>query len=192
MEIPERIVSSTQYRQIPQNQIIISTLFRRVGLKRVEIKGNSIIDDQALIRGDLSAIVVGEGTHVCENVVIHPSIIGDNTNTMQFPEKTSIGKCSFLGKNSIIYSLSVGNYVYIGENCVLDQKSIVHNNVKILDNSYVPKEMVLIEGGIYGGNPVQYLGNVSESHQQFMEYFCSEYKKKLVIKPGGASGAKKK
>ena len=72
---------------------------------------NILIEDNVVLRGDLAMIVVGRDTILGENVIVHPSL---NSNVQPFEYKNlSIGSYCFIGKNSIISSFKIGNYVYI-------------------------------------------------------------------------------
>jgi hypothetical protein len=57
----------------------------------------------------------------------------------------------------------------------------VGDNVKILDNTYVPCDMVLLEYGIYEGYPARLVGRLDEQHEKYMEFFCNDYYDKLII-----------
>ena len=148
-------------------------------MTQIKLNENILIEDNVILRGDLGPIVIGRDSILCENVVIHPSL---NGTVEPFEYKSlNIGCCCFIGKNSIISSLKIGNHVYVGENCILSDRTRVGDNVKILDNTYVPSDMQLIENGIYGGYPAQLVGTLNEQNSKLMEFFCNDYFDKLII-----------
>ena len=180
MELPERIKTSHEYRLIETEKIKLSTLARSVKASQIKVKESNIIEDNAILRGDLALISLDKFVIFCENVVIHPSL--NNINAPYEYRPLNIGRYTFIGKNSIISSLKIGEHVYIGENCILSDRTKIENNVKILDNTYVPSDMELVEYGIYGGYPAKLVGYLDSQFTQYMEYFCNEYFDKLVIK----------
>ena len=179
MELPEKIKSAHEYRLIPKERIKISNLFHSVKMNAIKVKEKDILEDNVILRGDLAQISLDKMVILCENVVIHPSLNSANAPYEYRP--INIGKYTYIGKNSIISSLKIGEHVYIGENCILSDRTKIENNVKILDNTYVPSDMELVEYGIYGGYPAKLVGNVEQQFTQYMEYFCYEYFDKLVI-----------
>ena len=180
MELPERIKSSHEYRLIPREQIKISNLFHSVRMNQIKVKEKDILEDNVIIRGDLALVSLDKMVILSENVVIHPSL--NNPNPPYEYRPLSIGKYTFIGKNSIISSLKIGDHVYIGQNCILSDRSKIESNVKILDNTYVPSDMQLVEFGIYEGYPAKLIGYSDNQYTQFMEFFCNDYFDKLVIK----------
>ena len=179
MELPERIKSSHEYRLIPREQIKISNLFHSVRMNQIKVKEKDILEDNVIIRGDLALVSLDKMVILSENVVIHPSL--NNPNPPYEYRPLSIGKYTFIGKNSIISSLKIGDHVYIGENCILSDRSKIESNVKILDNTYVPSDMQLVEFGIYGGYPAKLIGTLNEQNSKLMEFFCNDYFDKLII-----------
>ena len=179
MEIPVRNKTTHEYRHAEKGNVKLTKLLNYKRMTQIKLNENILIEDNVILRGDLALIVVGRDSIICENVIIHPSL---NSDVQPFEYKTlTIGSYCFIGKNSIISSLKIGNYVYIGENCILSDRSKVADNCKILDNTYVPCDMQLIENGIYGGYPAQFLGTLDGDNSKYMEYFCNDYFNKLVI-----------
>ena len=179
MEIPVRNKTTHEYRHAEKGNVKLTKLLNYKRMTQITLNENILIEDNVILRGDLAPIVIGKDTILCENVIIHPSL---NSSVMPYEYKPlNIGSNCFIGKNSIISPLKVGNYVYIGENCILSDRTKVGDNVKIMDNTYVPCDMQLVENGIYGGYPAQLLGTLNEQNNKFMEYFCSDYFDKLII-----------
>ncbi len=180
MELPERIKLPHEYKYIEREQVKISKLLKSVRMSQIKVKDKNIYEDKVVLRGDLAQISFDKSVILCENVIIHPSLNKSNAPYEYRP--INIGKYTFIGKNSIISSLKIGEYVYIGENCILSDRTKVENNVKILDNTFVPSDMELIEFGIYEGYPAKLIGMLDNQNSKLMEYFCNEYFDKLIIK----------
>ena len=179
MELPERIKSSLEYRFIPKENVKLSKLMKSVRMNQIKVRDKNLFEDNIILRGDLAGISCEKSIILCENVIIHPSL--NNINAPYEYRPLHIGKFTYIGKNSIISSLKVGDHVYIGENCILSDRTKVGDNVKILDNTYVPCDMVLLEYGIYEGYPARLVGRLDEQHEKYMEFFCNDYYDKLII-----------
>ena len=178
MEIQIRNKSTNEYRHAEKGNVKLSKILNYKRMTQIKLNENILIEDNVVLRGDLALIVIARDTILGENVIIHPSL---NSYSQPYEYKNlNIGSFCYIGKNSIISSLKIGNYVYIGENCILSDRTKVGDNVKILENTYVPCDMELVENGIYGGYPAKLIGTVGEQNNKYMEYFCNDYFNKLI------------
>jgi len=73
-----------------------------------------------------------------------------------------IGDNVFVGPGCTIQSAAIASHVYIGENCVLQPFSLIHQNVKILPGTVVPPNMVIPSGSIIAGRPARVVGELGE------------------------------
>ena len=179
MEIPVRNKTTHEYRHAEKGNVKLTKLLNYKRMTQIKLNENILIEDNVILRGDLAFIIILRDTIICENVIIHPSL---NSSSQPYEYKSiNIGSYCFIGKNSIISSLKIGNYVYIGENCILSDRTKVGDNVKILDNTYVPCDMELVENGIYGGYPARLLGTSNDQNIKYMEYLVNDYFDKFVI-----------
>ena len=179
MEIPITNKTTHEYRHTEKGNVKLTKLLNYKRMTQIKLNENILIEDNVILRGDLALIVILRDTIICENVIIHPSL---NSSVQPYEYKSlNIGSYCFIGKNSIVSSIKIGNYVYIGENCILSDRTKVGDNVKILDNTYVPCDMELVENGIYGGYPAKLLGTSNSQNIKYMEYFVNDYFDKFVI-----------
>ena len=178
MEFPERIKNLQQYRFSDKEGLKLSKTIKFLKGNQMKVHEKSLIEDNVILRADLAQIIVEKCCIICENVIIHPSLNGMNAPFEYRP--MNIGQFCFIGKNTIISSLKIGNYVYIGENCILSDRTKIGDNVKILDNTFVPSDMELVEYGIYEGYPAKLVGYLEYQHSKYMEYLCGDYFEKLI------------
>ena len=179
METPITNKTTHEYRHAEKGNVKLTKLLNYKRMTQIKLNENILIEDNVILRGDLAFIIILRDTIICENVIIHPSL---NSSSQPYEYKSiNIGSYCFIGKNSIISSLKIGNYVYIGENCILSDRTKVGDNVKILDNTYVPCDMELVENGIYGGYPARLLGTSNDQNIKYMEYLVNDYFDKFVI-----------
>ena len=179
MEIPERRKNTNEYRCIEKEKLKFAKILKHVRNNQIKVKPKNVLEENVILRGDLAQISCDINVIICENAIIHPSL-NDIIPPYEY-RSLNIGKYTFIGKNSIISSLKIGEYVYIGENCILSDRTKVANNVKIMDNTFVPSDMELVEFGIYEGYPAKLVGYLDSQHCQFMEFLCNDYYDKLII-----------
>ena len=179
MEFPRREKTKKDYKFVEKGDIKLSTtnLYKKLG--NIKLGKFSLIEESVILRGDLNNIRFGGNVILCENSILHPGL--SQANKPYDYKNIDIGSYCFIGKNCIISSPSIGDHVYIGDNCILSDRTIIENNVKILDNTYVPTDSKLLSNGIYGGYPAQLLGMVNEDFPKYIEYLCNDYYEKLVI-----------
>lgn len=93
----------------------------------------------AVLRGDNDPIIVGEGTNIQENSVLHT----DPGFTLRLGKNVTVGHMAMLhgcevGDNSLIgIGAVVLNGAKIGKNCIIGAKALIKENAEIPDNSLV-------------------------------------------------------
>jgi dynactin-5 len=78
-------------------------------------------------------------------------------------------------KGTILQSVSIGNFVKIGKDCILDQRVVVADNSIILDNSIVPPDTYIAPFSVYGGKPAIYLGDLPETFPLVQKESCQKF-----------------
>ena len=179
MEMPERFLTSNDFRVINDKSIKISKKFFARGLNDIRIDSMVVIEDDVILRGDLAKIQIGVGTILDNAVVLHPCL---SSISPPFDYKPLIiGSHCYIGQNTVCSARTIGNYVYVGKNVIIGDRAEIGNNIKILDNSYVPPDVKLVDNSAYGGFPVRFLGEISEGFENKLEDFCNNYYKKLIV-----------
>lgn len=91
----------------------------------------------ATVRGDRSSIVIGKGTNIQDNSVVHvdagfPVVIGENVTVGHgaILHGCSIGDNSLVGMGAIVM-----NGAEIGKNCIIGAGALVTQGTKAPDNS---------------------------------------------------------
>jgi len=103
----------------------------------VEIGENSSVWPGAVIRADFGSITMGSNVSVQDNCVLHaegPMEIGDNVmfGHCAAVHATRIGNNVLVGMNAtILQGAEIGNY------CIIGALTLVTENTKIPDNSFV-------------------------------------------------------
>ncbi len=121
----------------------------------------------AVVRGDVNAIVIGNKVNIQDNAVIHC--------TYQ-KAATTIGNNVSIGHNAIVHGCTVHDNVLIGMGAIVMDNAIVHENVLIAAGSVVLENAVLESGFIYGGVPAKKLKPLSaEAFKDSIERIANNY-----------------
>jgi len=120
----------------------------------VVLRRNCSVWFNAVIRGDVNEIRIGEATNIQDNVTIHC--------TYQ-KHGTYIGDFVTIGHNSVIHGCTIEDLVLIGMGAIIMDGAIVESGVIVGAGSVVPPGTRLKSGHIYAGIPAKPLKEISES-----------------------------
>lgn len=119
----------------------------------VEIGNNCSVWYNAVIRGDVHFIKIGDNTNVQDGAVIHatykksPTIIGNNVT---------------IAHGAVIHGCTLKDNVLIGINAVVLDDAVVESNSIIAAGSVVTRGTVVESGCVYGGIPAGKIKNISK------------------------------
>ena len=95
----------------------------------------------AVLRGDSGAIVIGEGTNVQDNCVIH--------------EKTTIGKFCTVGHGAIVHGCTVGDHCMIGMGAIILNGAVLGDNCLVGAGAVVTGKTDAEPGSVLLGSPAK-------------------------------------
>jgi carbonic anhydrase/acetyltransferase-like protein (isoleucine patch superfamily) len=107
----------------------------------------------AVVRGDVNSIRMGNKVNVQDGAVIHctfqrsKTIIGDNVS---------------IGHNAIVHGCTVHNNVLIGMGAIVMDNAVVHSNTIIAAGAVVLEGTVCEGGSIYAGVPAKKVKEISQ------------------------------
>ncbi|HSM47995.1 MAG TPA: gamma carbonic anhydrase family protein [Draconibacterium sp.] len=119
----------------------------------VEIGNNCSIWYNAVLRGDVNYIKVGNNTNIQDNVVIHATYKKSPTN---------IGSYVTIAHGAIVHGCTLHDNVMIGMNAVVLDDAVVESNSIIAAGSVVTKGTVVEGGCVYGGIPAKKIKVISK------------------------------
>ncbi len=106
----------------------------------------------AVVRGDVNAIEIGDNTNIQDGAVIHC--------TYQ-KAKTIIGKNVSIGHNAIVHGCTLKDNVLIGMGAIVMDHAVIHSNSIIAAGAVILENTIVEEGSIYAGVPAKKVKNVS-------------------------------
>lgn len=128
----------------------------------------------AVIRGDVNSIKIGNKVNVQDGVMIHCTYQKTTTN---------IGNNVSIGHNAVIHGCTIHDNVLVGIGAIIMDGCIVHSNAIIAAGAVVLKDTIVEEGSIYGGVPAQKIKEISpdlieheieriaDSYLQYMDWY---------------------
>ncbi|KAL2868394.1 dynactin subunit 5 [Aspergillus lucknowensis] len=156
------------------------------GTQHIILGGKSIIQADAVIRGDLFrsssstsnpdsksdpkpassgnsiAITIGRYSYISRSAILRPPSRLHRGVHSYFPLK--IGDHVFVGERSVVEAASVGNHVHIGKDAVIGSMAILKEFAYVLDGAVVPAGMVVPSWCVVGGVPARIVGEVGEGY----------------------------
>ena len=127
---------------IAENATIVGEVF---------IGNQSSVWFNAVIRGDVHFIKIGNKVNIQDGAVIHATY-----------EKagTTIGNNVSIGHNAIVHGCTIHDNVLIGMGSVVMDNCVVHSNSIIAAGSVVTQNTIVESGAIYAGIPARKIKEV--------------------------------
>ncbi|MGM5631170.1 gamma carbonic anhydrase family protein [Apibacter raozihei] len=127
------------------------------------IIGDVIMGDQcsiwynAVIRGDVNHIRMGNKVNIQDNAMIHCTY-------QKYP--TYIGNNVSVGHNAIVHGCTIHDNVLIGMGSIVMDNVVVESNSIVAAGAIVTQGKLVKSGEIWGGIPAKKIGEVSENLQE--------------------------
>lgn len=119
----------------------------------------------AVLRGDVQKIVIGDYTNIQDNVVIH---VGKEN-------MTHIGEGVTVGHHAIIHGASIGDYTLIGMGSTVLDGARIGKNCMIGANSLVTAHTIIPDGMLAVGAPARVIKALSEAQIEQIKDSAKEY-----------------
>ena len=124
----------------------------------------------AVLRGDNDAIVIGAGSNVQDNCVIHcahelPTIVGENVT---------------VGHMAMLEGCEIGDGSLIGMGAIVLQRAKVGVNALIAAGAVVAEGMAIPDGVLAAGVPAKVKKELDGSSQRWVETAAREYQAKRL------------
>ncbi|KGE14542.1 gamma carbonic anhydrase family protein [Sphingobacterium deserti] len=136
------------------------------------IVGDVVIGDHcsvwfnAVIRGDVNYIKIGNYSNVQDGVVIHCTYEKNGTD---------IGNFVNIGHNAIVHGCIIQDYVLIGMGAIVMDRTVVESNVIVAAGAVVLEDMVLESGYLYAGIPAKKIKPLTEEQIAMLKQLPHNY-----------------
>lgn len=112
---------------------------------------------QAVIRGDVNAIRIGNRVNIQDGAVIHGTYES---------AATQIGNNVSVGHNAIVHGCTIHDNVLIGMGSIVMDHCVVGSNSIIAAGAVVPPNTVVPEGSVFAGVPAKKIKDIGPHLQQ--------------------------
>lgn len=121
---------------------------------------------QAVVRGDVNSIRIGNKVNIQDGAVIHC--------TYQ-KAKTTIGNNCNIGHKAIVHGCTLQDHVLVGMGAIIMDHAVVES-FSIIAAGAVVLENTLVESGfIYAGAPARKIKAISDQQRQLLEELPDRY-----------------
>ena len=131
----------------------------------VTLKNNSSVWFNAVIRGDIENITVGEGSNVQDNSVLHTD--------KEFPLK--IGKMVTVGHLVMLHGCTIMDNSLIGIGSTILNKSVIGNNCIIGANSLIAEGKIIPDNSLVMGSPGKVIRQITEEEKKAITENAQRY-----------------
>lgn len=119
----------------------------------------------AVLRGDIARIIVGEGSNIQDNVVVH---LADDMDAV-------IGKYCTIGHSAIIHACTIEDECLIGMGATVLDGAVVGARSLVAAGAVVTPRTVIPPGSMVVGAPAKVLKTLSEDEQKGMRRWAEKY-----------------
>jgi len=132
---------------------------------RVTIGDNCYIGFGARIRGDYGEIIIGDGSIIEDNCVIHA----------RPDEHCVIGKRVTVGHASILHNCTIHDSVVIGMGAIISDYAIIGEWAVVGEGAVVPNNKEIPAGKVAVGVPAKVIAETSEDYKQLWSRYKDLY-----------------
>lgn len=120
----------------------------------------------AVVRGDVHSIVIGDDTNIQDGAIIHC--------TYQ-KAKTQIGSKVSIAHGAIVHGCTLGNNILVGMGAIIMDDAVVGDNCVIAAGAIVLPGTIIEPGSIYGGIPARKLKDIGPEMKEVIERTARNY-----------------
>lgn len=132
---------------------------------RVEVAKDSSIWYQAVLRGDVNFIKIGERTNIQDHSTVHnssdaPCVIGDDVT---------------VGHRVILHGCTIGNMCLVGMGSIVMDHAVLEDGCFLAAGSLVSEGKVLRSGYLYAGSPARERRELTDKEKGFLATSAKHY-----------------
>ncbi len=126
----------------------------------------------AVLRGDVNRIVIGDRTNIQDGAVLHTTYDG-----APHPSQTIIGNDVSVGHGAIIHGAVIGDHCLIGMGATLLDNAVVPEGCIIAANALVLSNAKLEPNSLYAGVPAKKVKEVTpEQRRDIIDRTAADYR----------------
>jgi carbonic anhydrase/acetyltransferase-like protein (isoleucine patch superfamily) len=136
------------------------------------IVGDVIIGDKcsvwfnAVIRGDVNYIKIGNNTNIQDGAVIHATYL---------TAATTIGNNVSIGHNALVHGCTLHDHVLIGMGAIVMDHAVIEPYVIIAAGAVVLEKTICESGYLYAGMPAKKIKPLSNHQKEMLDRLPNNY-----------------
>ena len=136
------------------------------------ILGDVIVGDEcsiwynAVIRGDVNSIRIGNKVNIQDGAVIHCTYR---------QTKTIIGDGCSIGHNAIVHGCTLEEHVLVGMGAIIMDHAIVQKNSIVAAGAVVLENSIVESGYVYAGVPAKKIKPISDEQKKLLDELPDRY-----------------
>ncbi len=151
------------YPHIPKSAYVHSTA---VVIGDVELGNEASVWPNAVLRGDIRKIIIGDRTNIQDGCVLHTS-----------KYNLTIGDDVLCGHRVMMHSCDIGKQCMLGMGCIIMDGAKVGSNCIIGAGAVIPPNTVIPDGSVVIGNPYAITRNTTKDEIDYILDRCDNYTK---------------
>lgn len=163
MTIEERL--STFLDQRPQIEESTYVAKGAIVIGAVSLGHNSSVWHNAVLRGDINTIEIGEGSNVQDGTVIH---LADDFGV-------KIGSYVTIGHSAIIHACEIGNECLVGMRATILDGALIGAQSIVGAGAVVTKDTQIPEGSLVLGVPAKVVRSLSDEERAKLKGLAEKY-----------------
>lgn len=132
----------------------------------VRIGAQSSVWYQAVLRGDVGAIVIGERTNIQDGAILHCT---------SGRSQTLVGNEVVVGHRAILHGCTVHDQALIGMGAIVLDEALVPSHTVVAAGALITEKMVLESGFLYAGVPAKKIKALSPQQIQLIQLAALSY-----------------
>ena len=123
-----------------------------------------------MVRGDQSSITIGSYSSIGDRTVVQSSAI----NPTGFSARTYVGDYVTIGQGCILRACTVDDNSVVGDGCILQEGSLVDRGSKLEAGSLLPSGARVPPGEVYSGNPAVFVRKLQKEELTEFQMGCEQ------------------
>ena len=132
----------------------------------VKIGSNSNLWFNAVVRGDVCKITIGENCNIQDGAVVH--------GTLNLSE-TVLGDNVSIGHNAIIHGCTIEDNVLIGMGAIVMDNAIIRKGAMVAAGSVILANIIVEENTLYAGIPAKKVKDIDARLRQVIDKTPEHY-----------------
>lgn len=128
--------------------------------------GNCSVWFNAVIRGDVNSIRIGNYTNIQDGAIIHCTYEGAST---------TVGNYVSIGHQALVHGCTIKDHVLIGMGAIVMDHAIVEEYVIIAAGAVVLENMHCESGYVYAGIPARKIKPITDSQKSMLDKLPHNY-----------------